>query len=161
MLCHGFQSWLLNRKNKAFLRNWNAKCLAAITGRSVYEETCEPTFNLIDHLRARRIRWVGHVLRLDSARPVKQAIMTMEPPYTPGSILDDAPPHSTLEELCELAQNKEDWRTNATAISPELELELEPSVPACKPAHPTKVVAGPGSRWGFNISRSPTHAGAK
>ena len=151
MLCHGYQSWLLDLKNKAFLRNWNAKCLAAITGRSVYDETREPTFNLIDHLRARRIRWVGHVLRMDSDRPAKQAIMTMQPPYTPGSVLDDAPPHTSLEELCELAQNKEDWRTIATDISPELDLEPEPLAPA----RSTKVAAGPGSHWGFNISRLP------
>ena len=88
---------------------------------------------------------------MDSDRPAKQAIMTMQPPYTPGSVLDDAPPHTSLEELFELAQNKEDWLTIATDISPELDLEPEPLAPA----RSTKVAAGPGSHWGFNISRLP------
>ena len=92
---------------------------------------------------------------MDSDRPAKQAIMTMQPPYTPGSVLDDAPPHTSLEELCELAQKKEDWRTIATDISPELDLEPEPLAPASSPARSTKVAAGPGSHWGFNISRLP------
>ena len=33
-LCHGYEAWKFNTKNKATLRNWNAKCLSVMTGKS-------------------------------------------------------------------------------------------------------------------------------
>ena len=116
-LCHGYEAWKFNTKNKATLRNWNAKCLSVMTGKSIHAETKDPTFDLIAHLRARRLRWLGHILRLDPQRPTRQIVMSFAKPYSEGSLLMDAPEHTSLEELSEIASDRVSWRKLVRAIS--------------------------------------------
>ena len=116
-LCHGYEAWKFNTKNKATLRNWNAKCLSVMTGRSIHDETKDPTFDLIAHLRARRLKWLGHILRLDPQRPTQQIVMSFAKPYSEGSLLMDAPEHTSLEELSEIASDRVRWRKLVHAIS--------------------------------------------
>jgi len=43
-------------------------------------------------------------------------LMRMQIPYEEGSILLDAPQHDTMDELVELARDKEEWQGTANAI---------------------------------------------
>ena len=45
-------------------------------------------------------------------------LMRMQKPYEEGSILLDAPQHDTMNELAELAKDKEEWQGTANAIYP-------------------------------------------
>ena len=67
----GFETWEMPQKLEDSLRgwNWNAVCLAAITGREISQEHRHPTFDLIAKLRARRLKWAGQILRLDQVYP--------------------------------------------------------------------------------------------
>ena len=59
----GFETWEMPQKLEDSLRGWNARCLAAITGREISQEHRQPTFDLIAKLRARRLKWAGQILR--------------------------------------------------------------------------------------------------
>jgi len=43
-------------------------------------------------------------------------LMRMQKPYEEGSILLDAPQHDIMDELVELARDKEEWEGTANAI---------------------------------------------
>ena len=65
ILAHGHEAWKLTSKHMAKLRGWNARCLymSLITGNEIRDECREPEMDLVLHLRKRRLRWVGHLLR--------------------------------------------------------------------------------------------------
>ena len=109
MLVHGAEAWRLDDHTLRMLRNWNAKCLSIITGRSVREETIEPSFNLLYHLRSRRLRWLGHILRMEDSRLLRAVVCSAQQPYPAGSIFMDAPPHSSMDHLVKLAGRKKSW----------------------------------------------------
>ena len=48
------------------LNGANVKMLSRITGKTCHEEATEGTrsFDLVSRIRARRIKWVGHILRI-------------------------------------------------------------------------------------------------
>ena len=74
ILTHGAETWLLTDRLVSRLRNWNARCLSRITGRSVREEHVDQTFDLIPRLLSRRLKWLGHVLRAEEGHFVKSIL---------------------------------------------------------------------------------------
>ena len=71
-LTHCHEVWKLDTACIATLELFNACCLQAMTGRTYREETVEPTFDLIAWLRSLRLRWLGHILRMDEEEPLRQ-----------------------------------------------------------------------------------------
>ena len=59
--------------------------------------------DLVLLLRVRRLRWLGHILRMDSDRMLKQALLSLQQPYPEGSLLMDAPPHESWDDLMRMA----------------------------------------------------------
>ena len=115
---YGNVAWKLTKKTCSTLRNWNAKNLAIITGKTVYDETKEPTMDLIRYLRALRLKWVGHVLRRGENFPARRAMMMEQQPYEEGSILENTPKHGSMAELIELAEDREKWRLEVNSLKP-------------------------------------------
>ena len=66
-----------------------------------------PTLDLVNSLKAQRLEWVGKVLRRDENFPARKILMKEQKPYEEGSILMNAPEHETMEELVEIALNKQ------------------------------------------------------
>ena len=62
------------------------------------------------------MKWVGHILRKEDSFLAWK--MRMQKPYEEGSILLDAPQHDTMDELAELARDKEEWQGTANATYP-------------------------------------------
>ena len=65
---------------------------------------------------------LGHILRLDDDRMLKQAILSMKKTYPEGSILMDAPPHDSIQELVDLAgdhgwENHKEWTSYVKEFS--------------------------------------------
>ena len=69
-------------------------------------------------LRVRRLRWLGHVLRMDKSRRERQILLRFETiypdGYQEGSILMDAPAHNNIRELIPMAGahgpgNHDEW----------------------------------------------------
>ena len=53
--------------------------------------------------RSLRLRWLGHILRMDEEEPLRQMVVRLKKPYPPGSLLMDAPQHTTMADLIALA----------------------------------------------------------
>jgi len=103
-LTHCHEVWRLNKQVMKMLGGFNAKCLSVITGKSIRDERVQPSVDLIRLLRVRRLRWLGHILRLDDERLLRRTMMaSMQQPYPEGSILMDAPPHDSWADLERLA----------------------------------------------------------
>ena len=76
MLVYGSEAWLLNEEAKRCINGSNTYMLSHIAGKTKREEVTmtTTTFNIIDWIRARRLKWVGHILRLKDDRLVKQTL---------------------------------------------------------------------------------------
>ena len=98
-LTHCHEVWKLSKQAVAKVGGWNAKCLSLITGKTVREERIAPSFDIIKVLRTRRLRWLGHILRMDEDRLIRKAVTSIVKPYPEGSILMDAPDHDSMADL--------------------------------------------------------------
>ena len=111
LLVHGHEAWDLTPELQTKLNGWNARSVAIITGRSIQEEAGRrgQTFDLVSHIRVRRLKWVGHVLRMEDPRFVKQALKVVFEKkqsgdlHRRGSVLMDVPKCSSFSELVALA----------------------------------------------------------
>ena len=113
VLVYGHEAWKLTSKVVKMLRGWNARCLAQISGRDVPEECRNPSFDLISTLRVRRLRWVGHVIRMDVNRLDRRVLVSKTQPYDEGDVLADCPTHSDMSELISMACDRDTWRLEA------------------------------------------------
>ena len=89
----------------------SSRCLHLMTGSSYREEAVEPSVDLVALVRAKRLRWLVHVLRAEESYLLKKMVVgyikeKAEGGYPAGSILMEYPHHRTAEELLALAQ---DW----------------------------------------------------
>ena len=103
-------------KHMAMLRGWNARCLSLITRNEIRDECREPEMDLVLHLRKRRLRWVGHLLREGEGFLARRALAELFRLKVGGSILMDAPPCSSFDELVVLASDRESWRLSVHAL---------------------------------------------
>ena len=93
-------------------------------GAAVRAQHRNPEVDLVGILRSRRLKWLGHVLRMPDTKLIRRVMMRHEASYEEGSILanEAVPEHASLEELAELAGNHEtekgkrkcaDWEVGA------------------------------------------------
>ena len=118
----GFETWEMPQKLEDSLRGWNARCLAAITGREISQEHRQPTVDLIAKLRARRLKWAGQILRLEPEDPLVHQVLVATAMYdlTTGnnrrSLLMDAEEYATVEELLAPAADRKGWAERVRQI---------------------------------------------
>ena len=104
----------------AKINGWNARCLSILSGRTIHEEARWPSVDLVSALRVRRLSWLGHILRRDDTRLTKRVLMLSQQPYRDGSLLMDAPPHASMDELLEIAQDRDEWTNIVNALERRL-----------------------------------------
>ena len=125
VLTYGHEIWKLDEKVERKLKGWCARCLANITGRSIRDETVEPSFDLLSRLRSRRLRWAGHILRLEETSLIRRMLLaTVERDLEAGNrhaggLLSDAPVFESVEQLLELAGDRNGWRDLVKALLPD------------------------------------------
>lgn len=108
-LSHCHEVWKLDKRIMKKIGGWNARCLSIITGNEIRDERIRPSVDVIKDMRMSRLRWLGHILRLDEDRLLRKVVLALAKrriegkPIPTGSILMDAPLHDSLEELVELA----------------------------------------------------------
>ena len=108
-LTHSCVAWSLTEKLKGSLRCWNARCLTKITGREIRDEMREPTLDLVRRVQELRLMWVGKTLGSPEERLHREVMISSHKPYKQGSLLEDAPEHTDMEDLIRQAQNKPAW----------------------------------------------------
>ena len=91
--------------------------VSVITGRTVREEATEnKTFDLEKWIRARKLQWLGHIMRMGSERMLKQAIFEMYKASQEGDMLMDAPATDSWRELANYACDRDYWRARVRAL---------------------------------------------
>jgi hypothetical protein len=100
------------------LNGANAQMMSVITDKTQHQEatTKWKTFDLVKWIRARRLQWLGHLLRMGRDHMVKKAIYVMYKSRTEGDMLMDAPQNTTWRELCTYACDRDYWRARVRGL---------------------------------------------
>ena len=94
------------------INGFNSRCLHVITKEHYRETATNPVFNLLLAVRKRRLRSLGHLLRMTNAGLLKRTLLAYvhggaEVPD--GSLFMDCTEHS-LQIVETLAQDRVQWR---------------------------------------------------
>ena len=109
IMVYGAEGWKLNAETQRALNGANSQMLSIMTGKTIREEAKEETktFCIIGAIRATRLRWAGHILRMDSGRLIQAALQHIYEHRTQGDLLMDAPATATWQELKDMASGEE------------------------------------------------------
>ena len=94
------------------INGFNSRCLHFITGKSYREKAVNPDFNLLRSIRQRRLRYLGHILRLPPDRLLRRSLFAYIAGWDTvpeGSLIADCPPGLSLEDLAEIAADRKSW----------------------------------------------------
>ena len=102
----------MTRRVTVVLNGADASMVSIITSKTVREESAVgKSFDLVKWIRARKLQWLGHILRMGRERKLKQALFVMFKERQAGDMLMDAPETSSWRELCTYACDRDYWRT--------------------------------------------------
>ena len=73
-LIHACEAWDLTEDVQEILRGFNNRCMHSITGQEYRESAINPRYNLMLTIRKRRLRYLGHILRMDENRLVRRTL---------------------------------------------------------------------------------------
>ena len=85
----------------------------------------DPSFDLVARLRSRRLRWAGHILRLEEASLIRRLLIATverdleEGKRHAGGLMEDAPVFKSVEQLLELAADEDGWRVSVLDLLPD------------------------------------------
>ena len=110
-LNHACEAWDFTEEVRRYINGFNSRCLHVITKRSYRETAMSPEYDLVLAIRKRRLRFLGHILRMNKDRLLRRTLVAYVctdtgPP--PGSLLDDCC-SKDIEELAILATDKRRW----------------------------------------------------
>ena len=100
------------------LNGANSRMMSRITSKTIHEEASKETrtFDVVSWIRARRLQWVGHILRMDEGRMVHRALKHIYENKSEGDLLMDLPKKYLWKELLMLANNRDGWRHHVQAL---------------------------------------------
>ena len=105
------EAWTLTEAIRKSINGFNSRCLHVITGDSYRNTATNPPFDLVLAIRRRRMRFLGHVMRMKKDRLVRrtfEAYVNGGRGAPAGSLLDDSSEKS-LHTLARVAQNRGRW----------------------------------------------------
>ena len=105
VMTYGAEAWQLDEGTWRALNGANSKMVSGITGRAVHDEVKKDgkTYDLVAAIRAKRLRWLGQILRMKDDRMVLKATKMMYSNRKDGDILMDAPQAGSWSELRAMA----------------------------------------------------------
>ena len=110
--------WSLTKAVSRILNGFNSRCLHTITGEEYRVTAISPAYNLLLSVRQRRLRYLGHLLRLPYDSVVRRTLVAMAGGgnrYPEGSLFMDCQ-GSELKDLETLAVNRTTWRSKVTTL---------------------------------------------
>ena len=118
-LTHCCEAWTFNRTVMRSINGFNSRCLHVMTGEHYRETATAPAYDLVLAVRRRRLRYLGHVLRMPSDRMVRCALMALVTDtihYPSGSLLSDCQ-GIALPQLEAMASSRSMWRAKVASLS--------------------------------------------
>ncbi len=118
-LTHCCEAWTLNRTVTRSINGFNSRCLHVMTGEHYRETATAPAYDLVLAVRKRRLRYLGHVLRMPADRMVRcalRALVSDAVKYPTGSLFSDCQ-GVALPQLVAMAANCAIWRAKVASLS--------------------------------------------
>ena len=109
---HACEAWDLTSTVVKTINGFNSRCLHVITEKSYRETATNPDFDLVRSIRQRRLRYLGHILRLPEDRLLRRALFAyiMGGDSVPeGSLVMDFNNFQSLDELAKVAADRKQW----------------------------------------------------
>ena len=96
----------------------NSRLVSRITGKTIHEESSKRTrtFDVIVWIRARRLQWAGHILRMHPNRLVHKAAHYIYNNRKEGDLLMDVPVSNSWRSLLMMAKERDKWRRLVNAL---------------------------------------------
>ena len=118
IMVYGSEAWKLDPEAVRKLNGANSQMMSVISGKTPHQEASPKwrSFDIVRWIRARRLAWLGHILRLGPERKIKQAVFEMFKHRSEGDLLMDAPQYNSWRHLCTQAQDRERWRVRVRAM---------------------------------------------
>ena len=92
------------------LNGFNSRCLSFITGEHRKETATNPDFDLVATVVRRRLRFAGHILRMDEDRLLRRTFIAhMNSLKCRDQSILHGCEEMTLSETIELAQDRSAW----------------------------------------------------
>ena len=107
---------------KEMLNGFNSRCLHIITNLDYRVTATNPSFNLVLAIRRRRLRYLGHILRMDTNRLVRRTLKAYVhggEQLPEGSLLEDCA-RIPFEDLADLARDRKRWRKTVRKLSTDI-----------------------------------------
>ena len=109
---HACEAWDLTDKVRKCINALNSRCLYVITKKDYRETATNPDLDLLLLIHRRRMRYLGHILRMDKNRLVRQTLAAYVhggKRVPEGSLLDDCV-IKDFDKLAVIARNRKEWR---------------------------------------------------
>ena len=107
-LLYGCEAWKLTEQVRRKLNATGSKMLSKITGRHIAAEAREPSIDIVLRARDQRWNWLGHILRMNERRTVRQVLLHCVKP-TAESLFSDVP-DLNIDKALKIAMNRIEWK---------------------------------------------------
>ena len=97
------------------VNGFNSRCMHVITGQDYRVTATAPEYDLLRAIRQRRLRYLGHILRMPESRVVRRALANGGTVYTKGSLFMDWQAME-MDQLVALAQRRGAWNALAKQV---------------------------------------------
>ena len=114
---HACEAWNLTINVCKRINGFNSRCLHIITGAHYRDTATNPILDLVLLVRKRRLRFLGHILRMDERRLLRRifaAYVHGGSRAPEGSLMQDC--KGTIEELTVLARDRKQWQRKVNAL---------------------------------------------
>ena len=102
------------------MNGFNSRCLSIITKQHQRDTAVNPAFDLVLALRQRRMRYLGHILRMPHDRLLRRTLCAYVDGgrnIPDGSLLMDCNGGESFDELAALANDRNGWTTRVNELS--------------------------------------------
>ena len=117
-LTHSCEAWTLTRTVVRMINGFNSRCLHVINGEDYRTTATVHVYNLVLAVRPRRLRYLGHVLRLPADSIVRRSVLALVKGgahYPEGSLFSDC--EAGLPQLEALSLDRSAWRDNVSSLT--------------------------------------------
>ena len=92
--------------------------VSRITGKTIHEEVSRitHTFDVVGWIRARRLQWLVHILRMEEKRLVYKALKHIHENKSEGDLLMDMSEKYSWKELIHLTANRDGWKRHVERL---------------------------------------------